>query len=86
VRRRILWHLYCGPNYGVVFTAYGAEAIIENLLAGQLKIWSEATSRPFYPVALLAIAGIVISFVLIRNRARRVVRVDGRSPPSLKFL
>jgi MFS transporter, OFA family, oxalate/formate antiporter len=27
---------YYGPNYGLVFTAYGAGAVIGNLLAGQL--------------------------------------------------
>jgi len=28
---------YYGPNYGLVFTAYGAGAIAGNLLAGQLR-------------------------------------------------
>jgi MFS transporter, OFA family, oxalate/formate antiporter len=58
---------YYGPNYGLVFTAYGAGAIVGNLLAGQLRDIFGSYVAVFYPVALLAIAGIVISFFLIRQ-------------------
>jgi MFS family permease len=57
---------YYGPNYGLVFTAFGAGAIVGNLLAGQLRDLVGSYVAVFYPVALLAIAGIVISFFLIR--------------------
>jgi len=49
-----------------VFTAYGAGAIVGNLLAGQLRDLVGSYVAVFYPVAILAIAGIVISFFLIR--------------------
>jgi MFS transporter, OFA family, oxalate/formate antiporter len=57
---------YYGPNYGLVFTAFGAGAIVGNLLAGQLRDLVGSYVAVFYPVAILAIAGIVISFFLIR--------------------
>jgi MFS family permease len=57
---------YYGPNYGLVFTAFGAGAIVGNLLAGQLRDLVGNYVAVFYPVAILAIAGIVISFFLIR--------------------
>jgi MFS family permease len=57
---------YYGPNYGLVFTAYGAGAIIGNLLAGRLRDVVGSYVAVFYPVAALAVVGIVIAFVLIR--------------------
>jgi OFA family oxalate/formate antiporter-like MFS transporter len=53
-------------NYGLVSTAYGAGAIIGNLLAGQLRDLVASYVAVFCPVAVLAIAGIVISFFIIR--------------------
>jgi MFS family permease len=57
---------YYGPNYGLVFTAYGAGAIIGNLLAGRLRDLIGSYVAVFYPVAVLAIVGVIIAFVLIR--------------------
>jgi MFS transporter, OFA family, oxalate/formate antiporter len=61
---------YYGPNYGLVFTAFGAGAIVGNLLAGQLRDIFGSYVAVFYPVALLAVAGIAISFFLIRQPAQ----------------
>jgi MFS family permease len=58
---------YYGPNYGLVFTAYGAGAIVGNLIAGSLRDLVGSYVAVFYPVAILAVAGIVISFFLIRG-------------------
>ena len=57
---------YYGPNYGLVFTAYGAGAIAGNLLAGQLRDLVGSYVAVFYPAALLAVLSIEISFFLIR--------------------
>jgi OFA family oxalate/formate antiporter-like MFS transporter len=57
---------YYGPNYGLVFTAYGAGAIIGNLLAGRLRDIVGSYVAVFYPVAVLAAVGIIVAFVLIR--------------------
>ncbi|MGZ4892492.1 MAG: L-lactate MFS transporter [Halobacteriota archaeon] len=61
---------YYGPNYGLVFTAFGAGAIAGNLLAGQVRDLVGSYVAVFYPVAILAIAGIAISFFLIRAPAQ----------------
>ncbi len=58
---------YYGPNYGLVFTAYGAGAIVGNLLAGTLRDLVGSYVAVFYPVAVLAIIGIIVSFLLIRS-------------------
>jgi MFS family permease len=53
-------------NYGLVFSAHGAAAIIGNLLAGQLRDLIGRYVAVFYLVAVLAIVGIVISFFFSR--------------------
>lgn len=58
---------YYGPNYGLVFTAYGVGAIIGNLLAGRLRDIVGSYVAVFYPVAVLAVVGIIVAFVLIRQ-------------------
>jgi MFS transporter, OFA family, oxalate/formate antiporter len=60
-------------NYGLIFTAFGAGAIVGNLLAGQMRDLVGSYVAVFYPVEILAIAGIMISFFLIRapGQARR---------------
>ncbi len=60
---------YYGPNYGLVFTAYGAGAIVGNLLAGTLRDLVGSYVAVFYPVAVLAVIGIVVSYLLIRSPA-----------------
>ncbi len=53
-------------NYGVMFTAYGAGAIIGSLLAGQMKDIFGSYINVFPIVAGLAALGIVISLLLIK--------------------
>jgi OFA family oxalate/formate antiporter-like MFS transporter len=56
---------YYGPNYGLVFTAYGVGAIIGNLLAGRMRDLMGSYVAVFLPVAILAIIGAVIAFFLM---------------------
>ncbi len=57
-------------NYGIVFTAYGVGALIGTLATGRIRDWFGTYSYAFYPMALLAIIGIVIaSFMLKRERS-----------------
>ncbi len=79
VRRCLLCTTYDGPNYGLVFTAYGVGAVNRNLLAGQLRDLVGNYVAVFYPVAMLAIAGIAISFFLIGRQAKQVVKVEGHN-------
>lgn len=61
---------YCGtkhygPNYGLVFTAYGVGAIAGNLLAGSLRDLVGSYAAVFLPVAALAAAGAVAAFLFL---------------------
>ena len=57
-------------NYGLVFTAYGMGALAGTLATGQIRDWFGTYTYAFYPMALLAIVGIVIaSLMLKRDRA-----------------
>lgn len=55
-------------NYGIVYTAYGAGAVIGNLLAGQSKDIFGAYLMVFPFVALLAILGILIALTGLRTK------------------
>ncbi len=62
---------YCGtkhygPNYGLVFTAYGVGAIVGNLLAGSLRDLVGSYAAVFLPVAALAAAGVAAAFLFLR--------------------
>ncbi|HOT74171.1 MAG TPA: OFA family MFS transporter [Candidatus Wallbacteria bacterium] len=60
-------------NYGVVFTAFGAGAIIGNLLAGRVKDFYGSYSPAFYIMAACSLAGIVAaSLSLARPRNGRI--------------
>jgi MFS family permease len=56
---------YYGPNYGLVFTAYGIGAIIGNLLAGRMRDILGSYVAVFVPVAVLAIIGVILAFFLM---------------------
>jgi MFS family permease len=56
---------YYGPNYGLVFTAYGIGAIIGNLLAGQMRDIMGSYVAVFVPVAALAVVGAILAFLLM---------------------
>jgi MFS transporter, OFA family, oxalate/formate antiporter len=56
-------------NYGIVFTAYGAGAVLGTIIAGEIRdIFGSYTSF-FYPTAALAILGIIISVFLLKPTA-----------------
>ncbi|MFH7245219.1 MAG: OFA family MFS transporter [Spirulina sp.] len=56
-------------NYGIVFTAYGVGALIGTLSAGQIRDWFGSYTYAFYPMALLAMIGIVVAAFLLRPEA-----------------
>lgn len=54
-------------NYGIVFTAYGIGAIIGTLATGRIRDWFGTYTYAFYPMALLAVVGIVVASLLFRR-------------------
>lgn len=56
-------------NYGIVFTAYGAGALAGTLVTGQIRDWFGTYTYAFYPMALLAIVGIVIANFMLKPDA-----------------
>ncbi|MCP9886381.1 OFA family MFS transporter [Cyanobium sp. ATX 6A2] len=53
-------------TYGLVFTAYGAGALLGTLITGQLRDWLGSYSGAFLPMAAVASVGIVLAHVLLR--------------------
>lgn len=53
-------------TYGLVFTAYGAGALLGTLLTGQLRDWLGSYSGAFLPMAAVAGVGIVMASLLLR--------------------
>lgn len=52
-------------NYGIVFTAYGVGALIGTLSSGRIRDWFGSYTYAFYPMAFLAMIGILLaSFTL----------------------
>jgi OFA family oxalate/formate antiporter-like MFS transporter len=58
-------------NYGLVFTAYGAGAVIGNLLVGQAKDIFGAYIAAFPYVAALAILGLILAATLMRPPVKK---------------
>ncbi|MGD1917523.1 MAG: OFA family MFS transporter [Pleurocapsa sp.] len=57
-------------NYGIVFTAYGIGALLGTLTAGRIRDIFGSYTYAFYPMALLAIIGIVVAITTLkRDRA-----------------
>jgi MFS transporter, OFA family, oxalate/formate antiporter len=54
-------------NYGIVFTAYGVGALIGTLSAGQIRDWLGSYTYAFYPMAVLAMIGIVVAGTLLKH-------------------
>jgi MFS family permease len=54
-------------NYGIVFTAYGAGALLGTLAIGQLRDLFGSYTYAFYPTAILAIIGIIIAQFKLRT-------------------
>ncbi len=53
-------------NYGIVFTAYGAGALLGTLAVGQLRDLFGSYTYAFYPTAILAVIGIIIAQLRLR--------------------
>ena len=60
-----------GVNYGLVFTAYGAGAVLGPLMAGYFKTFSGSYVPSFYIAGALAFVGIVLT-ILIRLSAKKL--------------
>lgn len=56
-------------NYGLVFTAYGVGALVGTLVTGRLRDWLGSYTYAFYPMALLAVAGMVVAGALMKERS-----------------
>ncbi|MEM6434468.1 MAG: MFS transporter, partial [Cyanobacteria bacterium P01_D01_bin.115] len=56
-------------NYGLVFSAYGVGALIGTLTAGQIRDWFGSYTYAFYPMAFLAVVGIVIASIMLKPDA-----------------
>jgi OFA family oxalate/formate antiporter-like MFS transporter len=57
-----------GENYGLVFTAYGAGAILGTLSSGMLKDMTGTYLSVFPIVIALALVGLVIAFIALQPR------------------
>ncbi|HIK14073.1 MAG TPA: OFA family MFS transporter [Leptolyngbyaceae cyanobacterium M33_DOE_097] len=54
-------------NYGIVFTAYGIGALIGTLVTGRIRDLFGSYNYVFYPMAFLAVIGIVVASVLLKR-------------------
>lgn len=54
-------------NYGIVFTAYGVGALSGTLAMGQIRDWFGTYTYAFYPMALLAIIGIIVASIMLKR-------------------
>jgi len=55
-----------GENYGLVFTAYGAGAILGTMSSGMLKDMTGTYLSVFPVVMALALVGLVIAFIALK--------------------
>lgn len=62
-------------NYGIVFTAYGVGALLGTLLAGQLRDLFGSYTLAFYPMAGLAIVGIIVAEFTLHHYHPRQIQV-----------
>lgn len=54
-----------GKNYGIMFLAYGAGAILGTLISGKIRDIFGSYIFTFYPLAAFAILGIVIAMIYL---------------------
>jgi MFS family permease len=54
-------------NYGIVFTAYGVGALVGTLVTGHIRDFLGTYNYVFYPMALLAIIGIILALLLLKR-------------------
>jgi MFS family permease len=54
-------------NYGIVFTAYGVGALIGTLVTGRIRDLLGTYNYVFYPMAFLAIIGMITALLLLKR-------------------
>jgi OFA family oxalate/formate antiporter-like MFS transporter len=54
-------------NYGIIFTAYGVGALIGTLVTGSIRDLFGTYTYVFYPMAFLAIIGIIVASLLLKK-------------------
>jgi MFS family permease len=54
-------------NYGIIFTAYGVGALIGTLVTGRIRDLFGTYTYVFYPMAFLAIVGIIVACLLLKK-------------------
>lgn len=59
-----------GVNYGLVFTAYGAGAVLGPIMAGFFRTFQDSYVPSFYIAGALALLGIVLALLMKRVAAR----------------
>ncbi len=53
-------------NYGIVFTAYGIGALLGTVIAGRIRDIFGSYTYAFYPMAVLAMIGIVVATTTLK--------------------
>ena len=56
-------------NYGIVFTAYGVGALTGTLVTGRIRDLLGSYNQVFYPMAILAMVGIVVALVMLKRES-----------------
>jgi OFA family oxalate/formate antiporter-like MFS transporter len=59
-----------GINYGIIFTAYGAGAVLGPLMAGYFKTFANSYVPAFYVAGSLAFVGIILALFVKRSSSR----------------
>ncbi len=54
-------------NYGIVFTAYGVGALLGTLTTGIIRDWFGSYTYTFYPMAMLAVVGILVASMMLKR-------------------
>lgn len=54
-------------NYGIVFTAYGVGALMGTLVTGRIRDLLGSYNYAFYPMAILAIIGMIIALLFLKR-------------------
>ncbi|MCK4665175.1 OFA family MFS transporter, partial [Candidatus Dependentiae bacterium] len=58
---------YYSMNYGIVYSAYGAGALVGNLMAGRIRDIFGSYLFTFYPTLILAIMGVSVAWFMVRS-------------------
>ena len=67
-------------NYGIVFTAYGIGALLGTLTAGRIRDLLGSYTYAFYPMAFLAVIGIVVAIATLKRDRFRSDSTVTQSP------